>query len=185
MVFNPIINGKATQSVEFSRVLHVPSLQNNLLACLFLTKNKEFIIQINSHQMEFIRHGKTLFCAPIGSNNCALLSGSSQPLPESANWVSTLPLTPSLCMVSITKMHKEELVTGMTISSSEKPDIVREPCLAGKMHSNPFPSSPSRASKPLELVHMDLYGSSSHTRRISVLVDVHRRCILPLCQVQK
>ena len=67
-------------------------------------------------------------------------------------------------MVDITKMHKEDLVTGLTISSSEKPDIVCEPCLAGKMHSNPFPSSPSRATKPLELVHMDLHGPLPFTR---------------------
>src|SRR6266540_2612133 len=79
--------------VEFSRVLHVPSLQNNLLACIFLTKYRDFEIQINSHQMDFICHGRTLFCAPIGSNNCAHPSGSSEPLPESENWVSTLPLT--------------------------------------------------------------------------------------------
>jgi len=31
-------------------------------------------------------------------------------------------------------------------------------CLAGKMHSNPFPSSLSRPTKPLELVHSDLHG---------------------------
>jgi len=50
------------------------------------------------------------------------------------------------------------LVTGMTFASSHKPDIVCEPCLAGKMHSNPFPSSPLRSTKPLELVHSDLHG---------------------------
>src|SRR5258708_4673110 len=107
-----------------------------------------------------------LFCAPIGSNNCAHLSGSTELLLESANWVSTLPLSLSLwhcrcChhnLADITKMHKDSLVTGMTIGSSGKPDIVCEPCLAGKMHSNPFPSSPSRATQPLELVHMDLHG---------------------------
>jgi hypothetical protein len=55
-------------------------------------------------------------------------------------------------------MHKEGLVTGMTFASSTKPDIVCEPCLAGKMHSNPFPSSSSRATQPLELVHSDLHG---------------------------
>jgi len=43
-------------------------------------------------------------------------------------------------------------------ASSHKPDIVCEPCLAAKMHSNPFPSSPSRSTKPLELVHSDLPG---------------------------
>ena len=41
MVFNLVIGGKASQSIEFSRVLHVPMLRNNLLACLFLTKYSE------------------------------------------------------------------------------------------------------------------------------------------------
>jgi len=55
-------------------------------------------------------------------------------------------------------MQKDALVTGMTFASSHKPDIVCEPCLGGKMHSNPFPSSPSCSTKPLELVHSDLHG---------------------------
>jgi len=55
-------------------------------------------------------------------------------------------------------MHKDDLVTGMTFASSEKPDTVCEPCLAGKMSSNPFPSSPSRSTQPLELIHSDLHG---------------------------
>ena len=96
--------------------------------------------------MDFIRNGQTLFRAPIDGNNCAHLSGSIEPLPESANWVSTLPLTPSLwhrrcChhnFADIAKMHKDDLVTGMTFALSEKPDTVCEPCLAGKMCSNPF-----------------------------------------------
>src|SRR5258708_25853732 len=89
-----------------------------------------------------------LFCAPIGSNICAHLSGSTELPHKSANWVSALPLTLSLwhrrcChhnLADITKMLKEDLATGMSIGSSGKPDIVCEPCLAGKMHSNPFPS---------------------------------------------
>ena len=50
------------------------------------------------------------------------------------------------------------MVTGMVLNSSQKPDPVCEPCLAGKMHSNPFPSSSSKAKHPLELVHTDLHG---------------------------
>ena len=53
-------------------------------------------------------------------------------------------------------MQKDALVTGMTFASSHKPVIVCD--LAGKMHSNPFPLSPSRSTKPLELVHSDLHG---------------------------
>ena len=110
------------------------------------------------------------FCAPIRLDNRMVLSGSSEPLSESANWVSTL--TPSLwhcgcChhnIADITKMQKA-LVTGMTFASSHKRDIVCEPCLAGKMHSNPFPLPPSHSTQPLELVHSDLHGPlpSCHT----------------------
>ena len=57
-----------------------------------------------------------------------------------------------------TKMQKDDLVTGMTFASSEKPDVVCEPCLAGKMRSNPFPSSPSCSTQPFELIHSDLHG---------------------------
>src|SRR6266508_4132737 len=166
VVFNPVIDGKACQPVEFTRVLHVPLLQNNLLACLYLTRHKGIEIRIDWKQMDFVRNGKTLFCAPIGSTNCAHFSGSTEPPHESANWVSTLPLTLSLwhrrcChhnLADITRMHKEGLVTGMTFGSSTKPDIVCEPCLTGKMHSNSFPLSSSRATQPLELVHSDLHG---------------------------
>jgi hypothetical protein len=73
VIFNPVSGGKALQPVEFSRVLHVPSLQNNLLSCLYLTKHKNIQIRIDSVQMDFMRDGRTLFCAPIGSN-CLLFS---------------------------------------------------------------------------------------------------------------
>ncbi len=166
MVFNPVIDGKRVQTLEFTKVLHVPELENSLFSCLYLTKHKGFEIRIDSRHMDFMRNGQTLFRAPIDGNNCAHLSGSIEPLPESANWVSTLPLTPSLwhrrcChhnFADIAKMHKDDLVTGMTFASTEKPDTVCEPCLAGKMRSNPFPSSPSCSTKPLELVHSDLHG---------------------------
>jgi hypothetical protein len=49
-------------------------------------------------------------------------------------------------------------IVTMILQTSAKSDIVCKPCLAGKMHSNPFPSSPSCATQPLELVHTDLHG---------------------------
>ena len=105
--FNPVIGGKATQPVEFTRVLHV---QNNLLSCLYLIKHKGFEICINSHQMDFICDSRTLFCAPIGSSNC-----------EFTNWISTRH---HCCchhnLADITKMHKEGLVTDMAFGSSAK-----------------------------------------------------------------
>jgi hypothetical protein len=37
VVFSPVINGKRVRPVEFTRVLHVPDLHNNLLSVLYLT----------------------------------------------------------------------------------------------------------------------------------------------------
>ena len=108
VAFNPVmIDGKASQPVEFTRVLHVLSLQNKLLSCLYLAWHKEIIIYIDSEQMDFSLHGKSLFCAPIWLDNCAILSGSSAPLSESANWVSTLPLTLSLLSPQPCRHHQD------------------------------------------------------------------------------
>ena len=164
--FNPIIKGQPSDQVEFSRVLHVPALRNNLLSCLFLTKHKGFTIYINSKAMHFNRDNTTLFYAPISNSISAQLDGHVVPEFESANLVSTLPLDLSLwhrrCAhhgyADIAKMEREEMVTGIRIESKQKPDPICEPCLAGKMHSNPFPSSPSRSTTPLELIHTDLHG---------------------------
>jgi transposase InsO family protein len=50
------------------------------------------------------------------------------------------------------------LVTGMKLDSKAASDPICEPCLAGKMHSNLFPSSLWHASsRHLELVHTDVH----------------------------
>ena len=36
-VFKPVISGRSMRPVEFTRVLHIPELQNNLLAILYLS----------------------------------------------------------------------------------------------------------------------------------------------------
>ncbi|XP_006455397.1 hypothetical protein AGABI2DRAFT_226874, partial [Agaricus bisporus var. bisporus H97] len=50
-------------------------------------------------------------------------------------------------------MISKELVTGLKLESNSPPDAICEPCLAGKMHSHPFPSSLNHNRSPLELVH--------------------------------
>ena len=46
----------------------------------------------------------------------------------------------------------------MTITTKFMPDPICEPCLAGKMHANLFPTSNSRTAHSLDLMHMDLKG---------------------------
>src|SRR5215469_5968469 len=160
VVFNPVIRGKPARSVEFTRVLHVPQLRNNLLSCLYLTKQKGFKIIIDNPYMDFYwkQDKKILFSATISDKITAHLDGvTEEAISESANVSSTLPLNLNLwhrrlahhSYDTVKKMIREKLVTGLVILSDEKADPICEPCLAGKMHSNPFPSSDSHAMQPL------------------------------------
>ena len=38
VIFQPVIGGKSSRAVEFTRVLHVPDLRNNLLSVLLIGK---------------------------------------------------------------------------------------------------------------------------------------------------
>ena len=61
-------------------------------------------------------------------------------------------------------MISKNLVDGLVLDSKAKPDPICEPCLAGKMHANPFPSSEHCATEVLELIHSDVHqiGVTSH-----------------------
>ncbi len=172
VLFRPLINGKLSRDVEFSRVLHVPALRNNLLAVLYLTRHKSFDVHISSDKMNFERNGTLLFTASINESNVGYLNGSTVDINESVHLASTLPLDLSLWHKrlghhnydDIKLMIRKHLVDGLVLDSKAKPDPICEPCLAGKMHANPFPSSNSRATELLELVHSDVFyvGHPSH-----------------------
>ncbi|KAF7768485.1 hypothetical protein Agabi119p4_7728 [Agaricus bisporus var. burnettii] len=165
VVFQPVVNGKETRAVEFTRVLHVPDLKSNLLSCLYLAQHKGFNITISAHSIDFKYQGRTLFTATIHSNNSAELD-SSTVTSETAFSVSTLPVDLSLWhrrfihhnYADVKSMISKDLVSGLKLESNSSPDSICEPCLAGKMHSLPFPSSLNHNHSPLELVHSDLHG---------------------------
>ena len=154
VVFKPIIDKKPSRHVEFTKVLHVPALRNNLLAVLYLTRQKHFQVSIIFDTMSFNRNNETLFTATVTENNVGYLNGSTMNVNETAHLtMSTLPADLSLWhrrlshhnYDGIKKLMKDELVKGLKLDSSSKPDPICEPCLAGKMHANPFPSSDTRA----------------------------------------
>ena len=173
VVFTPNIYEHILEPLEFTNVLHVPELQNNLLSVLFLTRHRQFTVRITEKAMHFVQHGKELCIAPISAGNTAYLSGITQCAPESVfsalASTSTLPLSLSLwhrrfvhhSWDTVKQMQSEALVDGMTVSSVGKKDPICEPCQAGKLSAAPFHSSASRASQPLELVHSDLHGPMS------------------------
>jgi hypothetical protein len=61
------------------------------------------------------------------------------------------------------------MVTGLVINSKELPDPICEPCLAGKMNANPFPSSQNHTTVPLHHIHSDL-----HERGCTAYVHVQK-----------
>ena len=167
--FEPVIEGKVAQIVEFSNVLYVPSLRNNLLSVLYLTMNRRFHVHTVKDTMTFELNDRVRFVAKVDpSYNSAFLQGCTIPLEEYVNLSSstTLPLDLSLwhrrlChhhLDGVKKLIREDLVVGMKLSSSTAPDPICEPCLAGKMTADPFPSSSNRATEPLQLVHSDVHG---------------------------
>ena len=164
--FAPVVDGSQRRTLEFSRVLHVPALRNNLLSVLYLTRQKQFIVTIVHDRITFSQSGSLLFTASVNTHNTALLDGSTIPVSESVNFSSTCVMDISLWhrrlahlnLDSVKHLIKGDLVDGLVLKSKQNPDPICEPCLAGKQHRNPFPSSSTRASKPLDLVHTDLHG---------------------------
>ena len=134
------------------------------------------------------------FTATISDSNAAFLDGTTAPLVEYASAATTIPLDLDLWhrrlahhhLQDVKKLWKKKLVTGMTLDSLAAPDPICEPCLAGKMHANPFPSSQWRARRPLELVHSDVhqvpYPSFSGFRYWVTFIDDYSRFrfVLPI-----
>ena len=73
-------------------------------------------------------------------------------------------------------MISKNLVDGLVLNSKTTPDPICEPCLAGKMHANPFTPSQHRATELLELIHTDVHeigvtSSSGYNYWISFIDD--------------
>ena len=94
VVFNPVISGKVVRPVEFTRVLHVPDLQNNLLSVLYLSRQRGIDVHISPTELSMIFSlgGERLFIAPINKDNSAFLAGDTETFTEHAHRsISTLP----------------------------------------------------------------------------------------------
>ena len=70
-----MINGQVGRDIEFTRVLHVPDLNNNLLSVLYLTKHRGFHVHINRDLMEFSHNGTVLFTALVNNRSVGYLNG--------------------------------------------------------------------------------------------------------------
>ena len=157
-----------TTPLEFTNVLYVPSLFTNLFSVLYLTIHHHFTVSIELDTIHFIRDGQTVFQEKTSSLNAAFLVGNTIPVEELASLSSTATLPMDLTLLhrrlchhhlaGIRKLLLGNLVTGLKLDSKAEPDPVCEACKAGKMHADPFPTSSTRASRPLQHVHSDVHG---------------------------
>jgi len=166
--FTPVIDGQEMPPLEFTNVLYVPSLSSNLFTVLYLTMHRHFTVSIIMDTLNFIRSGQTVFQAKVMPSNSAFLVGETVPVEEFASLSSTTTLSLDLdlwhrrlChhhLTGVKKLLSGNLVTGIKLDSQADPDPVCEACKAGKMHADPFLSSQSKASRPLQLIHSDVHG---------------------------
>ena len=166
--FTPVVNGQKVAPLEFTNVLYVPTLSSNLFSVLYLTMHQSFTILIERDTLHFIRDNKILFQAHVSPSNSAFLLGNTIPVQQIASLSTSSPLPLDLSLwhrrlchqhlAGVKKLLSGNLVTGFRLDSQADPDPVCEACKAGKMHANPFPISHSRASKPLQLMHSEVYG---------------------------
>src|ERR1700712_389114 len=177
VLFQSVIRGEPGIQVEFSRVLHMPDLRNNLVAVLQLSRVGIIDVSITGSHMRFLRSGELLFTGTINERNVGYLDGytvQQATIPASAMLASPVSILARdttlwhrryghLHIDAIRTLHKHGLVTGMQIDSSTAPDPICEPCIMGKMHRGPIPKVASRATRPLALIHSDLYEMPVHT----------------------
>ena len=165
--FQTEVEGKPGRLIEFHRVLHVPELRNNLLSVLYLTKMKNFIVTIEKDKMFFTQHKELLFTATVNSSYSGIVDGKVVPNTEFAGLTSTCPLDYTLWHrrfahlnhSSVRKLIQQELVIGTKLDSKVSPDLICEPCIAGKQTRVDVPKTVnSRRTELLELVHSDVHG---------------------------
>ena len=121
---------------------------------------------MDADTMHFKFKGTTLFQATVTSQNTGILNAVTEPLEHAHAATFTLPMDISLwhqrfchhSIPNVQKLIKDDLVIGLIITSDSKANPICEPCLAGKMVSNLFPSSSCISSSPLELIHSDFHG---------------------------
>jgi transposase InsO family protein len=202
-VVAPTGNG-TTRNITLINVHHAPALAVNLLSvggmtatgntvmfkptgeCVVLDSTDEVLAVTRKMQ------DSGLYPITIQLQSAALAVRSTLPTPS-----STDPVTPPTAKIwharsghsninSLVTLFERHMVQGVkcnTVAASIKKSLPQftlspcEPCVEGKSHRQPFPSTgATRATAPLQLVHTDIDGPLPHTslggaRYAIVIVD--------------
>ncbi|KAF8306232.1 hypothetical protein DL93DRAFT_2040021, partial [Clavulina sp. PMI_390] len=157
--------------VIFLDVLHVPLINQNLLSVLTLTQKHSFCVVIESGSMQFLLRNSLRFSASIGANRVALLSGSTSVASSDTAlaYLASQPLSYGLLhrrlghlsLGRIQSLQRHSMLSGIDFPALPSSPDVCIACLEGKQTRDPFHTSTSCCSLPLELIHSDLHGPVS------------------------
>lgn len=143
-------------------VLHVPDIERNLFSHFSFVQQQGVQYTGSSDTLSYIRNGRTILSGFVKSN-LGYLHGSALP---------TSTLTPHRAYVAESTWHRRlghiskdklkllastNLTNGLNITHDDTTNTLCEPCVLGKHHRDPFPTSKSRATQRLALVHTDVH----------------------------
>jgi transposase InsO family protein len=163
--FEPMLEGSPAPLVHFSDVLYEPLHASNLLSLFTLTA-RGYTLTGTGCTLAFSKGDQVLFQATVSGRRVGQLLGRTLPAlhaPQTAYAAAVASLTLQLWHERFNHRalgaveHAVQHVEGLTIDSKDRPPHHCPTCAAGKQHHDPFPAS-SDASRPLELVHIDLSG---------------------------
>ena len=183
--FQPVINGVPACPVVFTRVLHVPALQSNLLSVLHLTSERGVRVTISKRGFIFQKGRETILTASL-KGKAAFLDGYTVPDLQQAlsATVDRSLLHRRLAHIGsdrLERLLREQLATGISVTSQTPLPPICAPCIAGKQHREPFPKVASnRATGVLDRVHCDLHGpmdtqTHSHRKYWITFIDDYSR----------
>ena len=185
--FEPLLAGQPAPVLCLSSVLYVPRLKSNLLSITFLTTQRDYEVLFKGPSISFIHGGHTVFEASIGPSCIAKVIGRTLP----AISVPQHAMTAALAAQDLQLWHNRFMhrnvqsvasaiknsVLGVQLNSTTQPPALCIPCIAGKQHRLPFPSSEQKATRPMQIVYCDLRGpfhvqTHSHKLYWAVFTDL-------------
>ena len=155
------------REVRLADTLYVPALTVKLLSVKRMVLAGAAVNFANtgvyiSRSGTIIAHGE-----PESHNSEALYVVRTVP-PDRANVAAVSPAAKlwhrrlgHLGYNNVSKLVSKDMVTGIDVPPADLTSAIGEvcdPCVQGKQHRQPFPTSPSVSAELLDLVHMDVMG---------------------------
>lgn len=154
-------------TVKFCDVLYVPELTSNLISISKMIKsgNRAEFDESAIHCLD--QHGN-IFASGTLHGNLYRLKGTPIQF-ESSNFVNNSRKQTNSLEIwhhrlghlnynDVISLEKRNLASGINLNNRSIPDDLCPGCKFGKMSRKPFPSSSTRATKILEIIHSDVCG---------------------------